>query len=43
VRFAFNDIVLTSKLIVARSRTQRVIPTGNDKTLEVDRREFRHH
>jgi DNA polymerase-3 subunit beta len=42
VRFAFNDIVLTSKLIDGTFPDyQRVIPTGNDKTLEVDRREFR--
>ena len=42
VRFAFNDIVLTSKLIDGSFPDyQRVIPTGNDKTLEVDRREFR--
>jgi DNA polymerase-3 subunit beta len=42
VRFAFNDIVLTSKLIDGSFPDyQRVIPTGNDKVLEVDRREFR--
>ena len=42
VRFAFNDIVLTSKLIDGSFPDyQRVIPTGNDKILEVDRREFR--
>jgi DNA polymerase-3 subunit beta len=42
VRFAFNDIVLTSKLIDGSFPDyQRVIPTGNDKTLEVDRRAFR--
>ncbi len=42
VRFAFNDIVLTSKLIDGTFPDyERVIPTGNDKVLEVDRREFR--
>ena len=42
VRFAFNDIVLTSKLIDGSFPDyQRVIPTGNDKILEVDRRAFR--
>jgi DNA polymerase III subunit beta len=42
VRFAFDDIVLTSKLIDGSFPDyQRVIPTGNDKVLEVDRREFR--
>jgi len=42
IRFAFDDIVLTSKLIDGNFPDyQRVIPTGNDKILEVDRREFR--
>ena len=42
VRFAFDDTVLTSKLIDGSFPDyQRVIPTGNDKVLEVDRREFR--
>jgi DNA polymerase-3 subunit beta len=42
IRFAFNDIVLTSKLIDGSFPDyQRVIPTGNDKVLEVDRRSFR--
>jgi DNA polymerase III subunit beta len=42
VRFAFDEIVLTSKLIDGSFPDyQRVIPTGNDKVLEVDRREFR--
>jgi DNA polymerase III subunit beta len=42
VRFAFDDIVLTSKLIDGSFPDyQRVIPTGNDKVLEVDRRSFR--
>jgi len=42
IRFAFNDTVLTSKLIDgAFPDYQRVIPTGNDKVLEVDRRAFR--
>jgi DNA polymerase-3 subunit beta len=42
VRFAFEDTVLTSKLIDGSFPDyQRVIPTGNDKVLEIDRREFR--
>ena len=42
IRFAFDDIVLTSKLIDGSFPDyQRVIPTGNDKVLEVDRRSFR--
>ncbi|MET1027723.1 MAG: DNA polymerase III subunit beta [Dongiaceae bacterium] len=42
IRFAFDDIVLTSKLIDGSFPDyQRVIPTGNDKILEVDRRSFR--
>lgn len=42
IRFGFDDIVLTSKLIDGSFPDyQRVIPTGNDKVLEVDRREFR--
>jgi len=42
IRFAFDSVVLTSKLIDGSFPDyQRVIPTGNDKTLEVDRRAFR--
>ena len=42
IRFAFNDTVLTSKLIDGSFPDyQRVIPTGNDKVMEVDRRNFR--
>lgn len=42
IRFAFGDIVLTSKLIDGNFPDyQRVIPTGNDKTLELDRKAFR--
>ncbi|HVJ34248.1 MAG TPA: DNA polymerase III subunit beta [Terriglobia bacterium] len=42
IRFAFNDTILTSKLIDGSFPDyQRVIPTGNDKVLEVDRRSFR--
>ena len=42
IRFAFADIVLTSKLIDGSFPDyQRVIPTANDKILEVDRKEFR--
>jgi DNA polymerase-3 subunit beta len=38
---AFDDVVLTSKLIDGSFPDyQRVIPTGNDKILEVDRKEF---
>ena len=41
IRFAFDDVVLTSKLIDGSFPDyQRVIPTGNDKILEVDRKEF---
>jgi DNA polymerase-3 subunit beta len=42
IRFAFDSIVLSSKLIDGSFPDyQRVIPTGNDKVLEVDRRTFR--
>ncbi|HWT96633.1 MAG TPA: DNA polymerase III subunit beta [Terriglobales bacterium] len=42
IRFAFNDTILTSKLIDGSFPDyQRVIPTGNDKVMEVDRRSFR--
>lgn len=42
IRFAFDDVILTSKLIDGSFPDyQRVIPTGNDKVMEVDRREFR--
>ena len=41
VRFAFDDAVLTSKVIDGTFPDyQRVIPTGNDKELEVDRRQL---
>lgn len=41
VRFSFDDVVLTSKLIDGTFPDyQRVIPTGNDKVLKVDRRSF---
>lgn len=41
VRFAFAEVVLTSKLIDGTFPDyQRVIPTGNDKVMEVPRREF---
>ncbi|MGE0119825.1 MAG: DNA polymerase III subunit beta [Dongiaceae bacterium] len=41
IRFAFNDVVLTSKLIDGTFPDyQRVIPTGNDKVMEVPKREF---
>ena len=41
IRFAFSDVVLTSKLIDGTFPDyQRVIPSGNDKILEVDRRSF---
>jgi DNA polymerase-3 subunit beta len=41
VRFAFDDVVLTSKLIDGTFPDyQRVIPVGNDKVLKVDRRMF---
>jgi len=42
IRFAFDSVILTSKLIDGSFPDyQRVIPTGNDKVLEVDRRAFR--
>ncbi|MEE8444334.1 MAG: DNA polymerase III subunit beta [Alphaproteobacteria bacterium] len=41
IRFSFDDAVLTSKLIDGTFPDyQRVIPSGNDKTMEVDRRNF---
>ena len=41
IRFAFSDAVLTSKLIDGTFPDyDRVIPVGNDKTLEVKRNEF---
>jgi DNA polymerase III subunit beta len=41
IRFAFAEVVLTSKLIDGTFPDyQRVIPTGNDKVMEVPRREF---
>lgn len=41
IRFAFSDAVLTSKLIDGTFPDyDRVIPFGNDKTLEVKRNEF---
>jgi len=41
VRFAFGEVVLTSKLIDGTFPDyQRVIPTGNDKVMEVHRRDF---
>ena len=41
IRFAFGDVVLTSKLIDGTFPDyERVIPTGNDKILEVDRKTF---
>jgi DNA polymerase-3 subunit beta len=41
VRFAFNNAVLTSKLIDGTFPDyERVIPTGNDKSLNVDCRSF---
>ncbi len=41
VRFAVGDVVLTSKLIDGTFPDyQRVIPSGNDKVLKVDRRSF---
>jgi len=40
-RFAFDNAVLTTKLIDGTFPDyERVIPTGNDKVLEVDRRAF---
>ena len=41
LRFQFDDTVLTTKLIDGTFPDyERVIPTGNDKTLQVDRRTF---
>ena len=41
IRFAMDSVVLTSKLIDAPFPDyERVIPAGNDKTMEVDSREF---
>ncbi len=41
IRFSFDDVILTSKLIDGTFPDyQRVIPTGNDKVLEVDRKSF---
>ncbi|HEX9462719.1 MAG TPA: DNA polymerase III subunit beta [Alphaproteobacteria bacterium] len=41
VRFAFDDVVLTSKLIDGTFPDyERVIPSGNDKVLEVDCKQF---
>ena len=41
VRFAVGDVTLTSKLIDGTFPDyERVIPTGNDKVMEVDRVEF---
>ena len=41
VRFAFDDAALTSKVIDGTFPDyQRVIPTGNDKEMEVDRRQL---
>ena len=41
IRFAFDDTVLTTKLIDGTFPDyERVIPTGNDKTLSVDCRRF---
>ncbi|MCW0183088.1 MAG: DNA polymerase III subunit beta [Zavarzinia sp.] len=41
IRFAFDDIVLTSKLIDGSfPEYSRVIPTANDKVLEIDPRLF---
>ena len=42
IRFSFGSVVLTTKLIDGTFPDyQRVIPTGNDKVLEVDREAFR--
>ncbi|HEX2581483.1 MAG TPA: DNA polymerase III subunit beta [Dongiaceae bacterium] len=42
IRLGFNGIVLTSKLIDGNFPDyQRVIPTANDKIVEIDRKEFR--
>jgi DNA polymerase-3 subunit beta len=41
VRFSFGEVVLTSKLIDGTFPDyQRVIPVGNDKVMEVPKREF---
>jgi len=41
IRFAFSEVTLTSKLIDGTFPDyQRVIPTGNDKVMEVPKREF---
>jgi len=41
IRFAFGEVTLTSKLIDGTFPDyQRVIPTGNDKVMEVTKREF---
>ncbi len=41
IRFSFDDVVLTSKLIDGTFPDyERVIPSGNDKVLEVDPRVF---
>lgn len=41
IRFAFDDAVLTSKLIDGTFPDyERVIPSGTDKTMEVDRKVF---
>jgi len=41
IRFAFDNAILTSKLIDGTFPDyQRVIPTGNDKNMEVDCRQF---
>ncbi len=41
IRFSFDDVVLTSKLIDGTFPDyERVIPVGNDKELEVDCKEF---
>jgi DNA polymerase-3 subunit beta len=42
ISFAFADVLLTSKLIDGTFPDyQRVIPTGNDKLLKVDRKGFK--
>jgi len=41
IRFTFGDVVLTSKLIDGTFPDYgRVIPTGNDKELTVDKKDF---
>ena len=41
LRFQFSDVTLTTKLIDGTFPDyERVIPTGNDKTLQVSRKEF---